>query len=80
MSTRIPSGERPVVFVGPYEHHSKELPWRESFADVVVIDADVDGHIDVAALEGELVRVVLIARHCHRLLPDYRFDATTGLW
>ncbi|CAM5364929.1 hypothetical protein SALBM135S_08481 [Streptomyces alboniger] len=21
---------RPVVFVGPYEHHSNELPWRES--------------------------------------------------
>jgi len=29
--------QRPVVFVGPYEHHSNELPWRESFADVVVI-------------------------------------------
>ena len=29
--------ERPVVFVGPYEHHSNELPWRESIADVVVV-------------------------------------------
>ena len=28
-------GQRPVVFVGPYEHHSNELPWRESVADVV---------------------------------------------
>ena len=28
--------ERPVVFVGPYEHHSNELPWRESIADLVV--------------------------------------------
>ena len=27
--------ERPVVFIGPYEHHSNELPWRESIADVV---------------------------------------------
>ena len=25
-----------MVFVGPYEHHSNELPWRESIADVVV--------------------------------------------
>src|SRR3954447_20649040 len=26
-----------VVFVGPYEHHSNELPWRESHAEVVTI-------------------------------------------
>ena len=31
-----PPRERPVVFIGPYEHHSNELPWRESIADVVV--------------------------------------------
>ena len=31
----IPPAERPVVFIGPYEHHSNELPWRESIADVV---------------------------------------------
>jgi hypothetical protein len=34
---RLPSRQRPVVFVGPFEHHSNELPWRESVADVVVI-------------------------------------------
>jgi selenocysteine lyase/cysteine desulfurase len=27
---QIPAQERPVVFVGPYEHHSNELPWRET--------------------------------------------------
>ncbi|MFJ8114009.1 aminotransferase class V-fold PLP-dependent enzyme [Streptomyces sp. NPDC096132] len=53
---RPPSAERPVVFVGPYEHHSNELPWRESIADVVVIDEDRDGHIDLARLEAELRR------------------------
>src|SRR6266545_2788091 len=46
---RIPAGQRPVVFVGPFEHHSNELPWRESIADVVVIGEDADGHIDLAA-------------------------------
>ena len=25
------------MFIGPFEHHSNELPWRESIADVVVI-------------------------------------------
>lgn len=56
LSTLIPAAERPVVFIGPYEHHSNELPWRESIADVVVIHEDHDGHIDQAQLEGELVR------------------------
>ena len=54
-SSRIPESERPVVFIGPYEHHSNELPWRESIADVVVISEDHDGHVDQAQLETELV-------------------------
>ncbi|HSI94347.1 MAG TPA: aminotransferase class V-fold PLP-dependent enzyme, partial [Jiangellaceae bacterium] len=56
LDDHIPAGERPVVFVGPFEHHSNELPWRESIADVVVIDADDDGHIDRADLEAQLIR------------------------
>lgn len=51
----IPANRRPVVFVGPYEHHSNELPWRESIADVVEINEDSDGQIDLAELEGRLV-------------------------
>ena len=56
LTDAIPAGERPVVFIGPYEHHSNELPWRESIADVVVIHEDHDGHIDVGQLERELRR------------------------
>jgi selenocysteine lyase/cysteine desulfurase len=52
----IPPEERPVVFIGPYEHHSNELPWRESIADVVIIDEDADGHVSLDHLERELVR------------------------
>jgi selenocysteine lyase/cysteine desulfurase len=48
--------ERPVVFVGPYEHHSNELPWRESIADVVVIREDGDGGFDLDHLSEELER------------------------
>jgi selenocysteine lyase/cysteine desulfurase len=54
LSERIPPAERPVVFIGPFEHHSNELPWRESIADVVVIPEDPDGHIDIERLENEL--------------------------
>ena len=52
----IPREERPVVFVGPYEHHSNDLPWRLSIADCVMIDEDDDGRIDLAQLEVELRR------------------------
>ncbi len=56
LSDAIPAEQRPVVFIGPFEHHSNELPWRESIADVVLIPQDGDGHIDVAVLESELQR------------------------
>ena len=56
LSDTIKAEERPVVFIGPFEHHSNELPWRESLADVVVIPQDPDGHIDAAQLERELTR------------------------
>ena len=52
----IPAEQRPVVFIGPYEHHSNELPWRESIADVVTIREDADGEIDLAVLAQELER------------------------
>jgi selenocysteine lyase/cysteine desulfurase len=56
LSDRIPPERRPVVFIGPFEHHSNELPWRESIADVVVIPEDADGHIDTAELAAALER------------------------
>jgi selenocysteine lyase/cysteine desulfurase len=57
LELRLPAGPaRPVVFVGPFEHHSNELPWRESIAEVVPIGEDHDGHIDLGELESRLVR------------------------
>lgn len=54
LSDLIPQEERPVVFVGPYEHHSNELPWRESIADVIEINEDSDGQINLDELEARL--------------------------
>ena len=54
LRSHIPPDERPLVFIGPYEHHSNELPWRESIADVVTIGEDADGRIDLARLERAL--------------------------
>ena len=54
LSRHIPPEARPVVFVGPYEHHSNELPWLESVADVVEIALDATGGIDLADLAAKL--------------------------
>lgn len=54
LDARIPASERPVVFIGPYEHHSNELPWRESIADVVSIPLTPCGQIDLEVLEQQL--------------------------
>jgi selenocysteine lyase/cysteine desulfurase len=65
--------ERPVVFIGPYEHHSNELPWRESIAEVVTIREDPDGGVDLLHLEYEL------QRHADRGLKLGSFSAASNV-
>jgi len=43
--------QQPVVFVGPYEHHSNEISWRQGLATVVTVDLADDGGIDLDHLE-----------------------------
>ncbi len=57
---RFIAARRPVVFIGPYEHHSNELTWREGLCTVVVVRLGPDGGIDLAHLE--------------ELLKDPRFE------
>src|ERR1041385_1272799 len=73
LSRHIPPAERPIVFIGPFEHHSNELPWRESIAEVCVIHEDPDGHIDLEHLERELVR------HAARPLKIGSFSAASNV-
>jgi selenocysteine lyase/cysteine desulfurase len=56
LTEHIPRDQRPIVFIGPYEHHSNEIPWRESIADVVEINEDERGLVDLAHLTRELER------------------------
>lgn len=72
-SASIPAAERPVVFLGPFEHHSNELPWRESIADVVTIPEDSDGHVDLAALE------LALAEYRDRPLKIGSFSAASNV-
>ena len=43
--------KQPVVFVGPYEHHSNEISWRSALAETVEVQLDAAGHIDLGHLE-----------------------------
>ncbi|GAA6206922.1 aminotransferase class V-fold PLP-dependent enzyme [Cognatishimia sp. WU-CL00825] len=52
-------GRQAFVLVGPYEHHSNILPWRESGATVIEIAEAVGGGVDLQDLEQVL-----------RTLPD----------
>ena len=72
-SAQIPADERPVVFIGPFEHHSNELPWRESIADVVVIPESPAGHIDAERLACELVA------HARRTVKIGSFSAASNV-
>jgi len=65
--------DRPVVFIGPYEHHSNELPWRESTAELVTIRQDRSGAVDLAHLEYEL------RRHADRTLKIGSFSAASNV-
>ena len=56
------AASRPVVFIGPYEHHTNELMWREAFTEVVVVPFGADGAIDLKRLETELA----IPKYAHR--------------
>jgi len=53
LSSRIPPEERPIVLVSPFEHHSNELPWLESVAEVVEVGLDESGRMDLSDLESK---------------------------
>lgn len=44
----------PVVFVGPYEHHSNILLWIEGLAEVVEIELNDEGLLDLHDLKSKL--------------------------
>ncbi len=46
--------KQPVVFIGPYEHHSNDVMWRESFCEVVEIELTPDGFLDLQDLENKV--------------------------
>lgn len=55
IDTDIKEEDRPVVFIGPFEHHSNDVQWRETIADVVTIKETDGGLLDLADLEKQLI-------------------------
>lgn len=53
---------KPVIFIGPYEHHSNELMWRETICDVVRIPLGEDRYFDLQAFE----RIVSDKKYANR--------------
>ena len=50
----LPKDLKPVVFVTHMEHHSNHTSWLETIADVVCIDPDPQGLVDINNLKKEL--------------------------
>ena len=45
------NANKPIVFVGPYEHHSNEVMWRQTLCDIVEIPLADDDELDLVKLE-----------------------------
>lgn len=42
---------KPVVFVGPYEHHSNEIMWRNTLCQTVEVPMNMHAELDLEVLE-----------------------------
>ncbi len=50
----IPAGIKPVVFITHMEHHSNQTTWLETIAEVVVINPNEEGLVDVNDFKDKL--------------------------
>lgn len=50
----IPTDLTPVVFITHMEHHSNHTSWLETLADVVILEPDEEGLVDLNRLEEAL--------------------------
>jgi selenocysteine lyase/cysteine desulfurase len=55
VAERVRRGERVEVLIGPYEHHSNILPWRESGAIITEVPEAANGGVDLDVLQRLLL-------------------------
>ena len=54
---KLPEELKPVVFITHMEHHSNQTTWLETIADVVVINPNEDGLVDVNDFQRKIRKV-----------------------
>lgn len=64
---------KPVVFVTHMEHHSNQTTWLETIADVIVIDPDEDGLVNVNSFKR------IITQYQNRKLKIGAFTAASNV-
>ena len=52
---RLPTELKPVVFVTHMEHHSNHTSWQETIADVIPIEPDDEGLVNLEDLKKKLI-------------------------
>jgi len=67
--------DRPLVVISRMEHHSNDLPWRESIADVVMVGFDEQGRISPVELDA----ILSDPRHANRPLKIGSFCAASNV-
>ncbi|EAI8183189.1 aminotransferase class V-fold PLP-dependent enzyme, partial [Campylobacter jejuni] len=78
--TQIDKNTLPLVIVGPYEHHSNELSFREGLCECIRIPLDKNGEIDFDFLEKTLqknkkrkiIASFSLASNVTGILSDYK--------
>ncbi|MFH6956899.1 aminotransferase class V-fold PLP-dependent enzyme [Flavobacterium aquidurense] len=65
--------DRPVVFITHMEHHSNQVPWYETIADVVVLPGDENNLVDPEILSKE------IKKYANRTLKIGSFTACSNV-
>lgn len=71
--TSVPKEERPVVFLTHMEHHSNQTSWLETICDVVIIEPDELGLVNIEHLEH------LLKLYEHRNLKIGSFTAASNV-
>lgn len=65
--------DKPVVFITHMEHHSNQVPWYETNADVVILPADEDNLVDPEILSS------VIKKYADRSLKIGSFTACSNV-